>query len=110
VFLLAAIPLAHRQPAARLGDRAREIRFVSRETKLAKPRLWSLETPNLHEAQVLVRDAASELDNEAVFFGIGEARFDAETGFRLNGNNLKIKGVCPHEYGHGSLGRLRHQD
>ena len=32
----------------------------------------------------------------AVAFGIREARFDAATGFWLNGRNLKIKGVCVH--------------
>ena len=36
-------------------------------------------------------------------FGIREARFDADTGFWLNGKNLKIKGVCLHADG-GAVG------
>ena len=43
------------------------------------------------------------LDDETVPFGIREARFDADTGFWLNGKNFKIKGVCLHGDG-GAVG------
>jgi beta-galactosidase len=42
-------------------------------------------------------------DNVVVSFGIREFHFDADTGFWLNGRNLKIKGVCLHHDG-GAFG------
>jgi beta-galactosidase len=73
------------------------------ELTVPNPKLWSLETPNLYQAHVWVRDASGELDDEAVPFGIREARFDADTGFWLNEKNFKIKGVCLHGDG-GAVG------
>jgi beta-galactosidase len=67
------------------------------------PKSWSLETTNLYEARVEVRDGNRLLDDETVPFGIREARFDADTGFWLNGKNIKIKGVCLHGDG-GAVG------
>jgi len=37
------------------------------------------------------------LDAETVPFGIREFHFDAATGFWINGQNLKLKGVCLHD-------------
>ena len=70
---------------------------------MPNPRLWSVETPGMYQAKVEVRDGANLLDDETVPFGIREARFDADTGFWLNGKNLKIKGVCLHGDG-GAVG------
>ena len=64
---------------------------------------WSLEAPNMYQALVEVLDGAKVLDDETVPFGIREARFDADTGFWLNGKNIKIKGVCLHGDG-GAVG------
>jgi beta-galactosidase len=73
------------------------------EVTVPNARLWSLETPNLYRARVEVRDGGEALDDETVPFGIREARFDADTGFWLNGKNFKIKGVCLHGDG-GAVG------
>jgi beta-galactosidase len=62
------------------------------------PKLWSLESPNLYTAAVRAGD-----DTETVTFGIRDARFDPDTGFWLNGKNVKIKGVCLHQDG-GAVG------
>ncbi len=66
------------------------------EFSIKSPELWQLEHPNLYIAVVRVRVGQTTLDEEAITFGIREARFDAATGFWLNGQNLKIKGVCLH--------------
>ena len=68
-----------------------------------KPRLWDLEHPDLHAAWVRVRSSGQTLDEETITFGIREAKFDADTGFWLNGKNFKIKGVCLHHDG-GAFG------
>jgi beta-galactosidase len=61
------------------------------------PRLWDLNQPVLYRARVTVRSGGDDLDQETASFGIREAKFEADTGFWLNGKNLKIKGVCIHQ-------------
>ncbi len=73
------------------------------ELAVPNPKLWSVATPGMYQAKVQVRDGARLLDDETVPFGIREARFDSDTGFWLNGRNLKIKGVCLHGDG-GAVG------
>jgi beta-galactosidase len=61
------------------------------------PELWELDHPNLYRAITRVRAGGGEtLDDETLTFGIREFRFDADTGFWLNGKNFKLKGVCLH--------------
>jgi beta-galactosidase len=67
------------------------------------PKLWDLDHPALYRALVEVRAGNSILDDKVASFGIREIRFEAPTGFWLNGKNLKIKGVCLHHDG-GAVG------
>jgi beta-galactosidase len=43
------------------------------------------------------------LDSEVVPFGVRDAKFEADTGFWLNGRNIKLKGVALHADG-GAVG------
>ena len=63
------------------------------------PRLWSIEKPDLHRAYVRVLSGKKLFDDESVEFGVREAEFKSDTGFWLNGKNLKLKGVCLHHDG-----------
>jgi beta-galactosidase len=63
------------------------------------PLLWDLENPRLYTANAEVRGATEALDRSSATFGIRDAHFEADTGFWLNGKNLKIKGVCVHADG-----------
>ncbi|WP_158820806.1 beta-galactosidase GalA [Granulicella sp. S156] len=65
--------------------------------KLAKPTLWSLETPTLYTAVVTVVSDGKTTDAEQVSFGVRTIRFDADKGFFLNGKSVKIKGTCNHQ-------------
>ncbi|GAA4299118.1 glycoside hydrolase family 2 TIM barrel-domain containing protein [Aestuariibaculum suncheonense] len=67
------------------------------------PRLWSPETPNLYSAVQKISQNGKVLDTYKTTFGIRNIRFDAETGFWLNGENIKIKGVNNHQDG-GAVG------
>jgi beta-galactosidase len=58
--------------------------------------LWDIDRPSLYRALVQVESRGRILDEKEVSFGIREARFEAATGFWLNGRNVKIKGVCVH--------------
>jgi beta-galactosidase len=73
------------------------------DLEVRNPALWDLDTPVLYRARVRLLNAGKTADEEAVPFGIREYRFDADTGFWLNGRNFKIKGVCLH-YDAGGLG------
>jgi beta-galactosidase len=67
---------------------------------LAKPRRWDINDPAAHEAIVRVRNSEGALlHEERVPFGIRDARFEAATGFWLNGRNIKLKGVAIHADG-----------
>jgi beta-galactosidase len=63
---------------------------------VAEPVRWDVDQPSLYQALVQVEGGGRILDEETVSFGIRDARFEADTGFWLNGRNLKIKGVCVH--------------
>jgi beta-galactosidase len=64
------------------------------------PRRWDVDDPAMHVALVRVRGKdGTLLYEERVPFGIRDARFEAATGFWLNGRNLKLKGVAIHADG-----------
>ena len=67
------------------------------------PEVWGLDHPVLYRAVVRVRAGNTILDDETVPFGIRFFRFEPDTGFWLNGRNLKIKGVALH-HSAGALG------
>jgi beta-galactosidase len=63
------------------------------------PVRWDVDNPALYRASVRVLSRGAVVDDGETAFGIRDARFDAATGFWLNGRNLKIKGVCVHADG-----------
>ncbi|HEV2765689.1 MAG TPA: glycoside hydrolase family 2 TIM barrel-domain containing protein, partial [Pyrinomonadaceae bacterium] len=63
---------------------------------LQNPQRWDINHPHLYKALVEVLSGGRTLVDEQVTFGIREFRFDAPTGFWLNGRNFKLKGVCLH--------------
>jgi len=69
------------------------------EFVVTQPRLWQLDRPELYQAHLVVRSGNIPLDEERLTFGIRDARFVPESGFWLNGKNVKIKGVCLHHDG-----------
>jgi beta-galactosidase len=65
---------------------------------LANPALWSVDAPNLYEAQVqVIADTGNVRDAERVRFGVRTTRFEADHGFFLNDQSLKIQGTCNHQ-------------
>jgi len=67
-----------------------------RDIIVRAPQLWSLDNPAIYKAVAKVREGNEVLDNVTEPFGIRDFKFDADTGFWLNGKNIKIKGVCLH--------------
>ncbi len=63
---------------------------------VAKPRRWDVVDPYLYQVVHTVSVGDRVVDTVRTPLGIRDFRFDANTGFFLNGRNLKIKGVCIH--------------
>jgi beta-galactosidase len=89
--------------AIRAGSRDR----LTQEMRIAKPQLWSTDTPALYELECLIRRDGEVLDAERTVFGVRSIRVDAKTGFTLNGRTLKLKGGCVH-HDCGLLGAAAH--
>ena len=77
--------------------------------RIAKPHLWSPETPNLYIARTRVYRGEILLDEYLTRFGIRSVVYDREKGFLLNGQVRKFKGVCLH-HDLGPLGVAVHRD
>ncbi|MBK1835286.1 glycoside hydrolase family 2 TIM barrel-domain containing protein [Roseibacillus ishigakijimensis] len=67
------------------------------------PHLWSVEHPQLYHLLVRIEREGEVVDQVSERFGVRTAEFRSETGFWLNGHNLKLKGVCLHHDG-GAVG------
>lgn len=73
--------------------------------KVSNPKLWSVKDPALYNLEITLLKDNEPLDRSVTPVGIREIRFDADKGFFLNGENMKIKGVCLHHDG-GVLGAV----
>jgi len=71
--------------------------------KIAAPKLWSLEAPNLYGVMATVGYEDIDFDSLGTSFGFRDIRFDADQGVFLNGQPLKLKGTCNHQ-DHAGLG------
>ena len=65
--------------------------------RLAAPKLWSVDAPNLYTAIVTVESGGTPRDAEQFNFGVRTAVFDPAKGFFLNGKSIKIQGTCNHQ-------------
>ena len=77
--------------------------------KVKRPHLWSPKDPYVYKVrtQVLVND--KEVDVVWTNTAFRNFRFDAKTGFWLNGENIKLNGVCEH-HDFGCLGAALNED
>ncbi len=82
---------------------------VTQEAFVENPALWSCETPNLYEVKTEVLVGGSLKDTYTTTFGFRYIKYDATTGFSLNGVNTKLKGVCMH-HDQGALGAAAYRD
>ncbi|GAA4317644.1 glycoside hydrolase family 2 TIM barrel-domain containing protein [Mucilaginibacter gynuensis] len=67
------------------------------------PRLWSVNKPELYTLTVSLWQNGKKTDEWKDEVGIRKIEFDADKGFFLNDENLKLKGVCIHDDA-GALG------
>ena len=72
-------------------------------------RLWSCETPNIYKVRTEVLVSGKVVDTYETTTGFRDFKFDAATGFWLNGKNMKLNGVCEH-HDFGCLGAALNED
>lgn len=70
---------------------------------LSDPQLWSIDNPYLYTVLTQIMKGDQLMDEYRTNVGIRHFNFDADKGFFLNGNPLKILGVCLH-HDLGALG------
>ncbi|GHV07252.1 beta-galactosidase [Spirochaetia bacterium] len=77
------------------GDRAYSMVLPS----LANPHLWTDQDPYLYRLETSLTLDGKPFDTYTTRTGIRTAAFDCDRGFLLNGEQVKIKGVCIHHDG-----------
>ncbi len=70
---------------------------------IKQPALWSVDHPNLYRLRTTLEVAGQPTDEVTEEVGVRSIRFDANQGFFLNGENMKLKGLCIHDDA-GALG------
>ena len=76
---------------------------ITSNLTVTSPKLWDVEHPNLYKLITKVFKGKELKDTYTTTFGIRTIAFKADSGFFLNGRNVKILGVCNH-HDLGSLG------
>lgn len=66
------------------------------DLKLARPHRWSLDDPYLYTLEAEIVEGRQVLDRTQTQVGLRTLTFDPDKGFALNGNWMKVKGVCLH--------------
>jgi beta-galactosidase len=70
---------------------------TSQQTTLEKPKLWSLETPQLYQLHTTILQDGIPVDSTTTIFGIRTIHYDANKGFFLNGKRVEIQGTAAHQ-------------
>jgi beta-galactosidase len=76
---------------------------VTHTVTVSNPKLWSPSSPTMYSVVTTVSVGGAVVDTYTTPLGIRTFAFDANTGFSLNGTNMKINGVCNH-HDLGALG------
>ena len=66
---------------------------------MEKPQLWSPDSPYLYSVKVSLKDVRGKVlkDETRVPLGVRWFSVDAQEGFKLNGEPLKLMGACRHQ-------------
>ena len=75
---------------------------------IEEPRLWDVDSPYLYTMLSSIEVNGKCVDEYLTKFGVRTIEFKADSGFWLNGRNLKLKGVCMH-HDMGALGSAVHR-
>ena len=77
--------------------RPKETRTTQQVMKVTSPHLWSTTDPYLYRVETTVKADGKICDIYETTTGLRTVDFDADLGFLLNGEQLKLKGVNMHQ-------------
>lgn len=85
-------------------NNSEEKNIASDKFIIANPKLWSPDHPNIYTAEIKLEKDGEIIDEVTEHFGLRWFSMDADEGFSLNGEYLKMKGVNRHQdrYGYGN--------
>lgn len=69
---------------------------MNQRLKVSNPILWSIDNPYLYKIVTRIEQNGKVVDEYETPLGIRYFSFDPNKGFFLNGESVKIKGVCNH--------------
>lgn len=69
---------------------------LNTEAEIRSPLLWSIEKPFCYRLFVELFEGDTVYDSQEITVGFRTMEFDPDSGFYLNGENIKIHGVCQH--------------
>jgi beta-galactosidase len=77
--------------------KAKDTRTTHQLMKISNPHLWSTDDPYLYQVETTIKVEGKTTDVYKTTIGIRDVAFDADKGFLLNGEPLKLKGVNMHQ-------------
>lgn len=80
-----------------LGLKGKQTLGCQQQATVQTPHLWSTTDPYLYKVETTIKVNGQVTDVYETTTGIREVAFDAERGFLLNGEPLKLKGVNMHQ-------------
>ena len=80
-----------------LNLQSKQTQATKQSITIRKPHLWSTTNPYLYQVETTIRQNGEVVDVYQTTTGIRDIAFDAERGFLLNGEPLKLKGVNMHQ-------------
>ncbi len=83
--------------AAEMTLRPKETLTCKQSMTLAQPHLWSVSSPYIYKVETTILIDGKVTDVYLTQTGIRKMEFDADRGFLLNGQPLKLKGVNMHQ-------------
>ena len=75
---------------------ASQVGTTEQVLKLQQPHLWSVDDPYMYKVITRITQDGKTIDTYETPIGIRFFSFDKDKGFSLNGESVKIKGVCNH--------------
>jgi beta-galactosidase len=69
---------------------------IKQQVYMTEPHLWSVDDPYMYTMVTEIRLNGKTIDTYSTPFGIRSIEFRADSGFYLNGEHVRINGVCNH--------------
>jgi len=82
--------------SAPFNCKGKEETTVNQTLRIQNPALWSAETPNLYRAVVCLETDGEAGEPVEVKFGVRKVEIAKTKGMTVNGQKVKLKGVCLH--------------